>query len=126
MNAKQFARQLQKNMTPQESLIGANVRNRKCLGLKFVRQHPIYLPGAVGKNNCFIADFYCNEKKLVLEIDGRIHLQQMDYDKNRDAIMHELGLRVLRIKNEELKDMQTTLKKLKNYLTQLPSYKNET
>ncbi|MBK6732364.1 MAG: endonuclease domain-containing protein [Bacteroidetes bacterium] len=125
MNSKEFARHLRKNMTSEESLMWGNLRNRNCLGLKFVRQHPVYYPGEIGKSRYFIADFYCEEKKLVIEIDGGIHLQQIEYDNNRDTIMQEMGLQVLRIKNEEIKSMSATLEKLKMYLSNLPSYKKE-
>ena len=55
---------LRKEMTPAEELLWAIIRGRKLNNLKFRRQHPL---------NKFIADFYCHELKLVLEIVGSIH-----------------------------------------------------
>lgn len=67
-----------------------------------MRQHPfIYRPG---KNSeaYFIADFYCAEKKLVIELDGEIHRQQKEYDNNRDEILNGMGIEVIRFKNEDV------------------------
>jgi very-short-patch-repair endonuclease len=50
----------------------------------------------------FIADFYCNQINLVVEIDGGIHEQQQDYDQLRDYIMKQYGIRVVRFTNEEI------------------------
>ena len=58
------ANSLKKEMTPAEKILWGELRNSKLDGHKFRRQHPI------GK---FIVDFYCHEKKLVIELDGGIH-----------------------------------------------------
>ena len=52
--------------------------------------------------NYFIADFYCAEKKLIIELDGKIHDEQKEYDENRDRILKEMKLKVIRFKNHEL------------------------
>lgn len=59
-----------------------------------------------------MADFYCAEKKLVVELDGRIHDSQLGYDHDRDEVMTELGLRVLRIRNEKLNNLDVVLSKI--------------
>ncbi|MCC5634490.1 DUF559 domain-containing protein [Nostoc sp. CHAB 5844] len=51
----------------------------------------------------FIADFYCHAARLVIEVDGKIHEQQAEYDAERDKVLLARGLRLLRIKNEEVK-----------------------
>ena len=51
-----------------------------------------------------MADFYCHEKKLVLEIDGKIHLGQKDYDELRTHIINALGIKVIRFRNEEIEE----------------------
>lgn len=51
-------------MTEAEDILWKHLRNKKLNGLKFRRQHPL---------DIFIADFYCHEKKLVIELDGGIH-----------------------------------------------------
>ncbi len=111
---KELARALRKNLTPEEDLLWQNLRNRKLDGLKFLRQHPfIYGSDHRGKPLFFIADFYCAEKKLIIELDGKIHDFQKDYDKSRDSILQELGLKVLRFKNEELKDIDKIKKQIR-------------
>jgi very-short-patch-repair endonuclease len=70
-----------------------------------------------GKNNFYIADFYCAEKKFVLEIDGLIHNFQTEYDQTRDENIAELGLTILRITNEEIeKDVYEVLDKIRQFL----------
>ena len=89
------AKNLRKPLTPAEELFWKMVRNRKLLGLKFRRQHPVA---------SFIADFYCHELLLVIEIDGTIHelKEVIEYDKEREIKIIELGLNVLRFKNEDV------------------------
>jgi len=111
-----FSRELRKNQTPSEKLLWANLRNRKLKGFKFLRQHPVAYMGYNSQPQYFIPDFYCAEKKLVVELDGKIHDFQKEYDQNRDAILEELGLRVVRFKNEEMDDMMVVLEKIKGYL----------
>lgn len=71
------------------------MKNKQLAGLKFRRQHPI---------DRFIADFYCHEKQLVIELDGSIHnkKEQEHFDKGRTETLNEFGIRVLRFKNEEI------------------------
>jgi leucyl-tRNA synthetase len=70
------------------------------------------------KTYSYVADFYCAEKKLIIELDGGIHeiSEQADYDRGRDALLTELGYKVVRIKNEDLQDMQKGLGLIRNHL----------
>jgi very-short-patch-repair endonuclease len=70
------------------------VRNRR-VGFKLRRQHVI-AP--------YIVDFYCEEAKLVIEIDGDSHadLEQHAYDQRRSAYLHAQGFRVIRFTNEDI------------------------
>jgi very-short-patch-repair endonuclease len=112
-----FARELRKNQTPAEVKVWDLLRNRRFLGFKFLRQHPIVVEKHNGKTGFYIADFYCSEKKLVIEIDGLIHTFQIDYDKARDVMMNELGLTIFRITNDEVeKNVFEVLNKIKLYL----------
>lgn len=114
LSSRYFARYLRKNQTPEESIMWQLLRNRQLDGFKFLRQHPIKVWETSGKFHFFYADFYCVEKKLVLEIDGLIHEQQKDYDASRDYIMNELGLKVLRILNHEVNhDIKGALQKIR-------------
>jgi very-short-patch-repair endonuclease len=101
------AKELRTEMTPAEKLLWSLVRNRKIAGLKFRRQHPI------GK---YIADFYCPEKKLVIELDGGIHdtVEQKEHDEGRTAEIENYELKIIRFKNEEvINDSEEVLKKIK-------------
>ena len=75
------ARELRNNMTESEKLLWKELRGRKVSGLRFLRQHPILYKGNLSKYNYFIADFYCNEKKVIIEVDGPIHDGSEDYDE---------------------------------------------
>ena len=110
------ARKLRKEMTPEEKLLWANLRNRKLKGLKFLRQHPIVYDTIWNKPKFFIPDFYCAEKKLIIEVDGKIHDFQKDYDQRREEILTNMGLRIIRFKNEEFKDISAVLRKIRNFV----------
>jgi very-short-patch-repair endonuclease len=98
-----LARLLRKQQTISEGLIWQKIRNRKINNKKVVRQQPIIFEYN-GKNRVFVADFYCHECKIVIEIDGKIHEEQKEYDEYREYIINKLGFRVVRITNEEIKE----------------------
>ena len=77
--AKQACRELRKKSTSSERLLWQAVRNRKLLGKKFYRQYLIMFK-YMDKERFFIADFFCYESRLVIEIDGKKHDDQKDYD----------------------------------------------
>jgi very-short-patch-repair endonuclease len=109
------ARSLKKVMTPSENLLWQNLRNRKVSNHKFRRQHPI---------SNYIVDFYCHEAKLVIEVDGGIHFinDNPEYDKFRTLQLEEIGLKVIRFRNEEVLDnMSKVLTKIRKHLTPDPS-----
>jgi leucyl-tRNA synthetase len=116
---KKKARELRNNATPFETLLWKELRNRKLCGYKFLRQHPIvYNPYGSGVKY-FVADFYCDIKKTVIELDGPIHEYNLEYDQFRDAEMENLGLHILRIKNEELLVIKDVLNKIETYLNSI-------
>ncbi len=90
-----YARQNRRQSTEAESLLWEYLRNRKLNGLKFRRQHPL---------NNFIADFYCHEAKLAIELDGEVHdlEEQKDYDIGRTYELNELGITVIRFTNQKV------------------------
>lgn len=100
MNYTEKARELRKKQTNSEIIFWEKVRNKK-IGLKIVRQKPV-LFNYLGSQHAFYADFYCKEKSLVIEIDGKIHDNQKEYDEHRNHVMNLLGLKVMRIKNEDI------------------------
>ena len=89
----QRARELRKEMTPEEKMLWRHLRGNWLQGLHFRRQQAI---------DGFIVDFYCHAAGLVVEVDGPIHEAQADYDAERDRVLSERGLRMLRLKNEEV------------------------
>ncbi len=98
--AKIFSRDLRKNSTASEKKFWELVRNNK-INNKFYRQYAIFFDYE-GKETFYIADFYCRSKKLVIEIDGKIHNYQKGRDALRTHIINSLGIRVIRYKNEEI------------------------
>ncbi len=88
-SARSNAKALRAAMTPPEVMLWNNLRGKRLADLRFRRQHPI---------GPYIADFYCHDARLVIEIDGASHAgRQRARDDSRDAWTIERGLRVLRI-----------------------------
>ena len=100
----EFSRRLRKESTPEEKRIWEIIRNRKFHQLKFTRQYPILISNKIEQKIFFIADFYCASLKLILELDGGIHENQIAYDNDRDHILIEMGYKVMRIKNEKINE----------------------
>jgi very-short-patch-repair endonuclease len=88
-----YARENRRRQSPAEAKLWNLLRNRRLDGLKFRRQHPI------GR---FIVDFYCHEARLIVELDGRSHDAQLDYDALRTGWLQEQGYRVVRFTNEQV------------------------
>ncbi len=86
---------LRRSETEAEKLLWQALKNRKCAGLKFRRQHPF------GR---FVLDFYCHERALAVEVDGRIHKNRdvKERDLNRTSELENMGIRVIRFTNEEV------------------------
>ncbi len=116
---KEVSRSLRKNSTPAEKLFWQTIRNRQILGYKFNRQYPIVFE-INDIRRFFIADFYCHQLRLVIEIDGGIHEKQKDYDKLRSAIIKRLGMHVFRFSNKEvLNDINVLVEKLEKIIERL-------
>ena len=71
-SAKILCSELRKNATPAEEIFWQKVRNKRFEGKKFRRQYPVF-HDITGTETFFIADFYCPEEKLIVELDGRYH-----------------------------------------------------
>jgi very-short-patch-repair endonuclease len=100
------AKELRRSMTPAESILWKHLRNNKLNGLKFRHQHPLLI---------FIADFYCHQKKLIIELDGEVHddPEQIEHDENRTAALEERGFSILRFRNEEvISDLEKVLERI--------------
>ena len=88
------ARELRQPLTPAEEELWHGLRNEQ-QGYKFRRQHPI---------GPFIVDFYCAKVKLIIEIDGVSHDNQVEYDLDRTAWFESQGYQVIRYTNQEVKE----------------------
>jgi very-short-patch-repair endonuclease len=90
------------------------LRGRKFHNLKFVRQSPI--PVSInGRSRIFVADFYCHQLRLVIEVDGGIHQTQIEKDRIRTEILNVKGITVIRTENKVI------LKNLNVFLSRLES-----
>src|SRR3989344_3778323 len=87
-------KELRNKSTPEEILLWLQLKNSKT-GFKFRRQHSI---------GGYIADFYCPEKKLIVEIDGPQHFKKenKEYDLVRSNYFEGLDIKVLRFTNKEV------------------------
>jgi len=86
------SRELRQDMTPAEKILWQELRANK-LGVHFRRQQII-----AG----FIVDFYWRKAGLVVEVDGDIHDLQQEEDARREKVLIEMGLRIVRFRNEEV------------------------
>lgn len=110
---KKIVRGLRNNQTPAERTLWAYIKNRQLEGRRFLRQHLIIHESMRNNHLFYITDFYCSSEKLIIELDGPIHNNQKDRDRRRDLILQSRNLKVLRIKNEELADIESVLNKIK-------------
>jgi very-short-patch-repair endonuclease len=104
-----LARNLRKNQTSTEKLLWEVLRRKNLSGYKFLRQHPIFYRVKNKWVEFFVADFYCAGLKLIIEVDGRIHENNKEYDSERDLKLLNKGIYVVRIRNEELDDMNSVI-----------------
>ncbi len=91
----ELSKDFRKNPTESEKKLWQILRNNKFNNLKFRRQHPIWR---------YIADFYCEELNLVLELDWKIHNEeyQKAYDEERDNLLKNYWFNIIRFKNEDV------------------------
>src|SRR5450759_2979359 len=80
-------------MTPAEHRLWDALRGNQLSGLHFRRQQII---------DGFIVDFYCHAARLIIEVDGGVHEQLVEYDAARSQILERRSLAVLRFTNDEV------------------------
>ena len=92
---KQFSRDLRNHGQLSEALLWKCLKEKKT-GYLFLRQKPILN---------FIADFFCHELKLVIEIDGASHFtaEAQKRDAERDRQMQAIGLRIIRVSDSDVR-----------------------
>ena len=106
---KPLARKLRNNSTLSEILLWEELKKRKMLDYRFLRQKP------VGE---YIVDFFCNKLRLVIEIDGNSHNEEsFENDMTRQAWLESIGLSVLRFDDLEVKkDMENVLMAIEGWI----------
>ncbi len=87
----EVARRFRKAATPSEAMLWDALRGRSLRGRKFRRQQPI---------GPFVVDFYCPEERLIVEVEGPVHLRQAKADRDRQRLLESFGLRLLRLTAE--------------------------
>ena len=110
-NIRVKARQLRRDQTDAEQTLWARLRDRQLCGAKFRRQHPV---------GPFVADFCCPQRKLVVELDGGQHAEEVAADHKRSRFLEEQGYRVLRFWNHDvLQNTEAVLERIAEALNDL-------
>ena len=101
---KQNVRNLKQNMTLAEQKLWHHLRGKRLNGIKFRRQQTI---------GGYIVDFVSMEHRLIIELDGGQHSEQIEYDEQRTAFLNAQGYWVLRFwNNEVLQQTEAVLEKI--------------
>ncbi|NOH02875.1 MAG: endonuclease domain-containing protein [Chloroflexi bacterium] len=107
----EIARQFRKEPTRSEAMLWLALRGKKLDGIKFRRQQPI---------GNFVVDFYNSVFRLVVEVDGSVHDDQVELDQERQNILEQLGLNVLRVKSENVeKNLPSVLEMIRSKINEL-------
>ena len=106
------AKVLRSNQTDAEQRLWYHLRAHRFIGLKFKRQKP------VGR---YIVDFVCLEHRLIIELDGGQHAEQVAYDQHRDAWLRSQGYMVLRFwNNDVMQQLEGVLEQIRLTITLSP------
>ena len=102
------ARKLRRSSTDVERKLWHRIRDKQIEEFRFRRQRPI---------EKYIVDFICLEARLIVELDGGQHAENVAHDQKRSAFLHERGYRVLRFwNNEVIENMEGVLERLREAL----------
>jgi very-short-patch-repair endonuclease len=91
----EMARENRRGMTPMEAKLWMKLRKNQLGGFHFRRQQ------VIGK---YIVDFFCNPARLIVEVDGEVHLNQREYDRERELELMARGLKVIRFSNNKIEN----------------------
>jgi very-short-patch-repair endonuclease len=108
---KGFRITLRKNLTSAEASLWNLLKSRQIEGIKFRRQY------SVGN---YIADFCCPSEKLIIELDGAVHgdYYQIEKDTMRDRYLEGLGFKILRFENRFIfQDPDYVVSEIRKHLT---------
>jgi very-short-patch-repair endonuclease len=107
-----LARKLRKEAFWAERSLWEVLRNERLEGRHFERQY-IFRNADERSAAVFVADFYCPEEGLVLSLDGDIQRPYQAVDMIRDEILYKNGLRLLRIRHDEVHDIEKLQHKIR-------------
>ncbi len=107
------AKTLRRNLTEAEQRLWYHLRAHRFMNYKFKRQKPI------GR---YIVDFICMEHRLIIELDGGQHSEQVAYDQQRDAWLRGQGYTILRFwNNDVMQQLEAVLEQIRCTLSPGPS-----
>ena len=107
---KEFRRYLRKNETSAEHILWHYLRNRQLDGYRFRQQHGF---------GPYILDFYCPQLRLCIEVDGGVHdeFEQKEKDQDRTLFLNQNRIHVIRFRNEEIEtNIESVLQNIKDYI----------
>ena len=104
---KKLARKLRSNMSLPEALLWNQLKRIK-LGYDFHRQKPV---------DNYIVDFFCPKLKLIVEVDGKFHIDKGEDDIARQSRLESFGLKVLRFKASDImKNLNDVIEAIEDYI----------
>jgi len=109
---KQITQRLRHEATPEEQRLWKYLRCKQLNGRKFLRQHAIVYESIGDEHFFYVPDFYCFKENLAIELDGKIHEFYKKRDEKRDEILKNMGIKILRFKNEELNNIDKVLQQI--------------
>jgi very-short-patch-repair endonuclease len=113
VNLLKNAKALRRNLTEAEQKLWYHLRAHRLMGRKFKRQKPL------GR---YVVDFVCLDEKLIVELDGGQHMENREYDHERDAWLRGQGYTVLHFWNNELlNETESVLERIRIALSPGPS-----
>jgi len=101
---KYYSRKNKKHPTLEENLLWQEISNNK-MGWEFEQQYPVYKLD-------YIVDFICHEKMLIIEVDGKYHKRNKEYDEKRENDLEDYGYKVIRFTNAIVKTNMALVKKI--------------
>lgn len=99
-------------MTKAEIILWSSLRSKQINGYKFRRQQPLL---------DYIVDFYCEDLKLIIEVDGEIHFlsEKINYDSKRNNMLKANGYNIIHLSNFEIEtEINSTINKIISYISE--------
>ena len=107
---KEFRQQLRREETPTERMLWKYLRKKQLDGFRFRQQHGF---------GPYVLDFYCPELRLCIELDGGVHdeVEQKEKDADRTVFLNENRIYVIRFRNEEVEEnIENALNRIREYI----------